>query len=180
MMTTGYDCTDILNLGLFRPIFSPTDFVQIKGRGTRRHSFLDQLFDPSVAEEVGEPDKSSFKLFDFFGNCEYFETEFNYDEVLAIPRLQRLKGDRDSNGGDQSIASGYTYEHLGRDILSTIREQSIGFEGMKIDRMMFDRFCRQGARGRDREGSRGGWAVGPGYRLRKPRGVRQTGGVLQP
>ncbi|HEX2971789.1 MAG TPA: DEAD/DEAH box helicase family protein, partial [Tepidisphaeraceae bacterium] len=35
MMTTGYDCTDILNLGLFRPIFSPTDFIQIKGRGTR-------------------------------------------------------------------------------------------------------------------------------------------------
>ena len=35
MMTTGYDCPDILNLGLFRPIFSPTDFVQIKGRGTR-------------------------------------------------------------------------------------------------------------------------------------------------
>ena len=27
MMTTGYDCTDILNLGLFRPIFSPTDFI---------------------------------------------------------------------------------------------------------------------------------------------------------
>ena len=39
MMTTGYDCTDILNLGLFRPIFSPTDFIQIKGRGTRRHNF---------------------------------------------------------------------------------------------------------------------------------------------
>ena len=37
MMTTGYDCTDILNLGLFRPIFSPTDFIQIKGRGTRTH-----------------------------------------------------------------------------------------------------------------------------------------------
>ncbi len=39
MMTTGYDCTDILNLGLFRPIFSPTDFIQIKGRGTRKHGF---------------------------------------------------------------------------------------------------------------------------------------------
>ncbi len=74
MMTTGYDCTDILNLGLFRPIFSPTDFVQVKGRGTRRHSFLDQLFDPSVAENVGEPEKTAFKLFDFFANCEYFET----------------------------------------------------------------------------------------------------------
>ena len=141
MMTTGYDCTDILNLGLFRPIFSPTDFVQIKGRGTRRHSFLDQLFYPSVAEEVGEPDKTAFKLFDFFGNCEYFETEFNYDEVLEIPRLQRLKGNGDGNGGDQSIASGYTYEHLGRDILATIREEPIGLEGMKIDRMMFDRFA---------------------------------------
>lgn len=32
MMTTGYDCPDILNLGLFRPVFSPTDFIQIKGR----------------------------------------------------------------------------------------------------------------------------------------------------
>ena len=48
MMTTGYDCTDILNLGMFRPIFSPTDFVQIKGRGTRRHNFLDQLFDENL------------------------------------------------------------------------------------------------------------------------------------
>ncbi len=28
MMTTGYDCPDLLNLGLFRPIFSPTDFIQ--------------------------------------------------------------------------------------------------------------------------------------------------------
>jgi type I restriction enzyme R subunit len=44
MMTTGYDCPDILNLGLFRPIFSPTDFIQIKGRGTRKHDFREQLF----------------------------------------------------------------------------------------------------------------------------------------
>ena len=50
MMTTGYDCTDILNLGLFCPIFSPTDFIQIKGRGTRKHNFLEQLFDPALAE----------------------------------------------------------------------------------------------------------------------------------
>ena len=45
MMTTGYDCPDILNLGLFRPIFSPTDSIQIKGRGTRKHNFLDTLDD---------------------------------------------------------------------------------------------------------------------------------------
>ena len=52
MMTTGYDCTDILNLGLFRPIFSPTDFIQIKGRGTRKHNFLEQLFDDSLKDGV--------------------------------------------------------------------------------------------------------------------------------
>ncbi|MFA2170571.1 restriction endonuclease subunit R, partial [Escherichia coli] len=34
MMTTGYDCPDILNLALMRPVYSPSDFVQIKGRGT--------------------------------------------------------------------------------------------------------------------------------------------------
>lgn len=39
MMTTGYDCSDVLNLCLMRPIFSPTDFVQIKGRGTRKFNF---------------------------------------------------------------------------------------------------------------------------------------------
>jgi type I restriction enzyme R subunit len=39
MMTTGWDCPNILNLALMRPIFSPTEFIQIKGRGTRIHNF---------------------------------------------------------------------------------------------------------------------------------------------
>ncbi|MEA3508563.1 MAG: DEAD/DEAH box helicase family protein, partial [Synergistota bacterium] len=68
MMTTGYDCTDILNLGLFRPIFSPTDFIQIKGRGTRKHNFLEHLFDDGLKEAVNHPEKGAFKLFDFFAN----------------------------------------------------------------------------------------------------------------
>ena len=93
MMTTGYDCPDILNLGLFRPIFSPTDFIQIKGRGTRKHNFLEQLFDDSLKDGVVQPQKTAFKLFDFFANCEYFEEEFNYDEVLKLPRPQS-KGPR--------------------------------------------------------------------------------------
>ena len=33
-----------------------------------------------------------------------------------------------------------TYEHLGSDILSSIREEPVGFDGMKIDRMFFERF----------------------------------------
>ena len=139
MMTTGYDCTDILNLGLFRPIFSPTDFVQIKGRGTRRHNFLEQLHDAEFAEDVVRPDKELFKLFDFFATCEYFETEFNYDQILKLPARQTR---RDENGGgDQGPTETYAYEHVGRDILATIREETIGFEGMKVDRMLFDRFA---------------------------------------
>jgi len=138
MMTTGYDCTDILNLGLFRPIFSPTDFIQIKGRGTRNHNFLEQLFDDSLKDGVARPQKTAFKLFDFFANCEYFETEFNYDEVLKLPRPQG-KG-RDDGGGTGPVVLGGTYEHLGADILSMIKEETIGYEGMKIDRMFFEKF----------------------------------------
>ena len=139
MMTTGYDCTDILNLGLFRPIFSPTDFVQIKGRGTRKHDFLEELHDSDMAESLARSDKTAFKLFDFFANCEYFETEFNYDQVIELPRPQSdREGDEGSGKGPTLV---YAYEHLGKDILSTIREETIGYEGMKIDRVLFDRFA---------------------------------------
>jgi type I restriction enzyme, R subunit len=138
MMTTGYDCPDILNLGLFRPIFSPTDFIQIKGRGTRKHNFLEQLFDDSLKDGVAQPQKTAFKLFDFFANCEYFETEFNYDEVLKLPRPQTKGSEK---GGDEGpVAVGGPYQHLGADILASIKEETIGYEGMRIDRMFFEKF----------------------------------------
>ena len=138
MMTTGYDCTDILNLGLFRPIFSPTDFIQIKGRGTRKHDFLGQLFDDAVRAAVTEPQKSAFKLFDFFANCEYFETGFNYDEVLKLPPPKKKNGG--GGGGGGPTIPGGLYEYLGDDIMATVKEEAIGEEGMKIDRMFFERF----------------------------------------
>jgi type I restriction enzyme R subunit len=136
MMTTGYDCPDLLNLGLFRPIFSPTDFIQIKGRGTRKHNFLEQLFDEDHKEIVKEPRKTSYKLFDFFANCEYFEEEFNYDEILKLPKP---KG-KDDGGDTDPVPTVASYEHLGADIISTIREEAIGYEGMKIDRMFYEKF----------------------------------------
>src|SRR5439155_22100858 len=68
MMTTGYDCEDLLNIVLLRPIFSRTDFIQIKGRGTRKYDFRYR----DASEEHTKP-KEKFKLFDFFANCEYFE-----------------------------------------------------------------------------------------------------------
>ncbi len=138
MMTTGYDCTDILNLGLFRPIFSPTDFIQIKGRGTRTHHFLEQLFDRDIGDGVQHPEKTAFKLFDFFATCEYFETGFNYDQVLKLPPRA---GSNERSGGDSGAATASgAYEHLGADIITTVREEVIGADGMKIDRMFFERF----------------------------------------
>src|SRR5206468_26595 len=103
MMTTGYDCEDILNVVLARPIMSPTDFIQIKGRGTRLFTFKHQ-----DGENEQRIDKNGFGLFDFFANCEYFEEDFNYnqkrirrllfekpEEFWNLPKLQEIyKTDR--------------------------------------------------------------------------------------
>lgn len=134
MMTTGYDCEDLLNIGLLRPIFSPTDFIQIKGRGTRKFEFnyKEKLTGAVMEHKV---DKDTFKLFDFFGNCEYFEEKFNYDEVISMPKPQ-------GKGTDTKTppVEGTMYENYEPDPLKFIKETQIGFEGMKIDRMFFDKF----------------------------------------
>ena len=143
MMTTGYDCPDILNLGLMRPIFSPSDFVQIKGRGTRKHDFLEQLFDKPLKAEIvagGKREKSQFKLFDFFANCEYFEEKFNYDEVLKLPRPGAGTGAGQDTGGGTTVGPNGEYIHAGSDSLARIAEEPIGAQGMKIDRMFFEGF----------------------------------------
>jgi len=138
MMTTGYDCTDILNLGLFRPVFSPTDFIQIKGRGTRKHDFREQLFDEARKAAIAQPEKTAFKLFDFFANCEFFEEKFKYDEVLKLPKPQGKR--KEEGGGGGGGEPGGIYEHLGTDILAMVKESAVGVEGMKIDRMFFEKF----------------------------------------
>jgi type I restriction enzyme R subunit len=38
------------------------------------------------------------------------------------------------------VVVGGTYEHLGADIIASVREETIGYEGMKIDRMFFEKF----------------------------------------
>ena len=43
--------------------------------------------------------------------------------------------------GQESVSfDAGAYEYLGRDILSTIQEETIGAEGMRIDRMFFEKF----------------------------------------
>ena len=152
MMTTGYDCPDLLNLALMRPVFSPSDFVQIKGRGTRKHDFREQLQDESLKAQVAAPHKTAYKLFDFFATCEYFEDKFDYDQVLKLPR----PGSGTPAGtGDDTVAGTGTgkggntggddpgnnaYHHTAPDAIASQVEQQVGFQGMKVDRMFFERF----------------------------------------
>lgn len=138
MMTTGYDCPDILNLGLMRPIFSPTDFIQIKGRGTRKHDFREQAIVPYLKEGSPNAEKTEFKLIDFFGNYEYFENEYDYDEVLKLPQINESEGCPD-DGVVKRRLDAFTY--LGEDELASLKEEQIGFAGMRIDRMLFNKFA---------------------------------------
>ena len=135
MMTTGYDCQDMLNICLLRPIFSPTDFVQIKGRGTRKYKF--KYYQRENGQDLTTiAEKKKFKLFDFFANCEYFEEKFNYDEILVLPR-EGTEGGGGGDGGDYSVEE-FINEMI--DPLKTLQETAVGPEGMRIDRELFEKF----------------------------------------
>ncbi len=135
MMTTGYDCPDLLNICMMRPIFSPADFVQIKGRGTRKNTFEFTFKNELGEEETQRHEKEVFKLFDFFANCEYFEEKFNYDEKLKLP--QPRKGTGESGGGGVDIDKYTSYRP---DLILTVQEERIGLDGMRIDRELFRKF----------------------------------------
>jgi type I restriction enzyme, R subunit len=135
MMTTGYDCPDLLNLCMMRPIFSPADFVQIKGRGTRKNTFDFKHKNQLGEVEIVQHEKEIFNLFDFFANCEYFEEKFNYDEKLKLPKPK--SGNGEGGGGGVDIDE---YNSFRPDPLAILNEKQIGYEGMKIDRMLFQKF----------------------------------------
>jgi type I restriction enzyme R subunit len=80
MLSTGYNCRDLLNIGLMRPIFSPTEYIQIKGRGTRLFTF-----------KIGntEYEKKNFFMLDFCAVAEYFEEKYDYTIPLKIPREKK-------------------------------------------------------------------------------------------
>ena len=138
MMTTGYDCQDLLNVCLMRPIFSPTDFIQIKGRGTRKWNFTNRevLKDNSLIEDIDKSKliKSNFKMFDFFAVCEYFEEKYNYDEILKLPVPSRGKK------GPPQPPVDVDFENKDLDPLKYFNVTEVSDRGMKIDRMYFNKF----------------------------------------
>ena len=131
MMTTGYDCPDLLNVALFRPIFSPSEFIQIKGRGTRLYSF--RYEDTLINKEY-------FKLFDFFAVCEYFENDFNYDEKIKLPAVRHSE---DGTTGGGSTGGGGIIDFVinkGVDYLKKIDSIDVLADGMKVDRKFYQSF----------------------------------------
>jgi type I restriction enzyme R subunit len=140
MMTTGWDCPNILNLGLMRPIFSPTEFIQIKGRGTRIHKFEHKFKNELDEEENISIDKTAFKLFDFFATCEYFEEKYQYDQVLKLP-VNFDKGIDIPEVNDHTIKpKREEYQNKENDKIVSFNEQLVDFTGMKVDRMFFQQF----------------------------------------
>ncbi len=60
MLTTGFDCPEVLHIVMCRKIFSPILYQQIRGRGTR------------TAPHIG---KKQFVIYDFFRNHQYFNDD---------------------------------------------------------------------------------------------------------
>lgn len=132
MMTTGYDCRDLLNVCFCRPVFSPSDFIQMKGRGTRIFDFKH--------EEFRYP-KATFKLFDFFGVCEYFEEDFNYDEKIKLPPRKKSTGTTVGPVIDRPQIE--RVFNLSSDSIASIEEEVVGVSGMRIDRKFYSSFSEK-------------------------------------
>jgi type I restriction enzyme R subunit len=142
MLSTGYNCRDVLNIGLMRPIFSPTEYIQIKGRGTRLFTF-----------KIGntEYEKKNFFLLDFCAVAEYFEEKYDYTVPLKVPRERTDTGPRPTPGGDATRtregsdggpSNGPQLPREipvweGTDILASREVIEVGPDGEKVDVMTF-------------------------------------------
>ena len=81
MMDTGIDVPEVVNLVFAKPVFSKVKFWQMIGRGTR---LCANLFGPGQ-------DKKNFRIFDHWGNFDYFEFHYKPVEPTASkPLLQML------------------------------------------------------------------------------------------
>ncbi|MGA2587425.1 MAG: DEAD/DEAH box helicase family protein [Candidatus Aminicenantales bacterium] len=142
MLSTGYNCRDLLNIGLMRPIFSPTEYVQIKGRGTRLFTF-----------KIGhtEYEKKNFFILDFCAVAEYFEDKYDYSIPLKLPPDKKAPGPYPRGGEPGGIVrdgTGTPSSELlpppreipvweGRDIMVSREVIEVGPSGEKVDIMTF-------------------------------------------
>jgi len=128
MLTTGYDAPEVQNIVLARPVFEPTLYQQIKGRGTR------------LCQEIN---KDHFVIFDFCGVCQYFEEKYDWEAPLKVPRPAGKKSTSASTTEGQisePIISLEKFEQpiIHRSDLVATRDQIVyGPAGDKVDSEMY-------------------------------------------
>ena len=132
MMTTGYDCPDLLNMGFCRPVKSIIDYIQMKGRGTRKYEFTVNFTDQLIRDQLGLRPKEQFRIIDYFGVCEYFGEGHLYGDEL-------LKAPRDSTGGEPTEPNEpriprQAYVSHGEDQTESIVELSLTADGVITSR----------------------------------------------
>jgi len=136
MLSTGYNCRDLLNVALFRPIFSTSEYIQIKGRGTRLFEFI---------HEGKTYDKETFHLLDYCGVASYFEDVYDYSEPLKLPTEGRPRGpggpggpdDPDDPDGPDGPDGKVIPVWTGTDIIVSEEDHVVGPEGEKVDVMTY-------------------------------------------
>jgi len=143
MLSTGYNCRDLLNVVLMRPIFSPTEYIQIKGRGTRLYTFF---YDGKAY------DKQHFYILDFCAVAEYFQEKYDYTIPLPLPkpRVEAIppgpSPEPGAGGGIEPVPSPEPKPPAppkeipiwtGRDIVVSEEVKIVGPDGEKVDVMTF-------------------------------------------
>ena len=127
MMTTGYDCPDLLNLGFCRPVKSPTDYIQMKGRGTRRYEFTENFTDQLVRDRLALRPKEAFRIIDYFGVCEHFGETGLYDAGLLTLPPSAWEGGTGGSTGPR--VPRLPYIRHGKDQTETITELEMDPDG---------------------------------------------------
>lgn len=136
MLSTGYDCSEILNIGLMRPIFSPSHYIQIKGRGTRLYTWNLQN---------KEYHKKSFAILDFCAVSEYFEEKYDYTCPLPVSQLNEKTNHPTNEFFFDSLttSSSSCFESIpvweGSDVIAYENLKTIGPNGEKVDIFTFIR-----------------------------------------
>ena len=106
----------------------------MKGRGTRLFDFKVCWTDKKEIPKTINSIKSSFKLFDYFKNYQYFEEEFDYDQRLKLPS----GGSKGGEFPNPPISEEVFNKNL--DPIKRTEEINIPQAGMRIDRDLYKSF----------------------------------------
>ncbi len=123
MLTTGFDCPEALNIVLARPIASPTTYIQIKGRGTRKYTFPDGT------------EKTQFLVHDFCEVVKYFEEKYDFDAPVPVSGPTGTGGGSTPPPPPPPPAEVQIYD--GVDEMAFTEMLEVGPEGEKVDRLVY-------------------------------------------